>query len=110
MKKRFRVRKSEEFKKIMNNKRFYASPSLVLYVKPKVEDKARIGISVSKKLGNAVKRNKIKRQVRMMVQEIYSFEEAFDCIILVREHYNKENYGTNRNHLLELYKKVTIRK
>lgn len=110
MKKKFRVRKSEEFKKIMSNKRFYASPTIVLYVKKKVEDQPRIGITVSKKLGNAVRRNKIKRQMRMMVQEIFTFQEEFDCIILVREQYNKENYGTNRNNLLALYKKVTINK
>lgn len=110
MKKRYRVRKSQEFKSIMNNKRFYSSPSLVVYIKPKAQETPRIGISVTKRLGNAVQRNKVKRQVRMMVQEVFQFEESFDTIILVREQFRKENYETNRNNLLGLYKKVTIKR
>ncbi len=50
MKKEFRIRKNEEFQKILQFKRFYASPSLTLYVKPKNETHARVGISVGKKL------------------------------------------------------------
>ncbi|MGL5978547.1 MAG: ribonuclease P protein component [Erysipelotrichaceae bacterium] len=110
MKKRYRVCKSREFKAILSNKRFFASPTIVLYVKPRAQERSRVGISVSKRMGNAVKRNKIKRQVRMMVQEVYNFQEEFDTIVLIRDQYNKENYGTNRNNLLALYKKVTIRK
>ncbi len=110
MKKRYRVRKSQEFKSIMNHKRFYSSPTLVVYTKPKGEDHPRVGISVSKRIGNAVKRNKVKRQVRMMVQEIFQFDESFDTIILVRDQFPKENYETNRNNLLGLYKKVTIKR
>ena len=52
--------------------------------------------------------NKIKRQVRMMVQDIYSFEEKFDTIILVRVKYHEENYINNKKLLERLVKKVKI--
>ncbi len=77
-------------------------------MKPRKEDHARVGISVGKKMGKAVVRNKIKRQVRMMVQDIYSFEEKFDTIILVRVKYHEENYINNKKLLERLVKKVKI--
>lgn len=108
MDKKHRVCKSSEFLEIMNFKRFYACPSFTLYVKPRKEVYARIGLSVGKKLGKAHVRNKIKRQVRMMCQEIYSFDENFDSIILVRPGYLKENYRNNKKRLETLHKKVKI--
>lgn len=108
MKKAYRVRKSEEFAEIMKYKKFYACPSFTLYVKPRKEDHSRIGLSVGKKLGKAHARNKIKRQVRMMCQEIFTFEEEFDAIILVRPGYLQENYINNKKLLESLVKKVKI--
>lgn len=108
MKKGFRVKKTQEFAEIMKYKRFYSSPSFVIYVKPKAMPHARVGISVGKKIGNAVVRNKVKRQVRMMCQDIYSFEEEFDTIILVRVKYHEESYINNKKCLERLVKKVKI--
>lgn len=108
MKKQFRIKKSEEFQEIMKFKRFYTSPSLTIYVKPKKESTNRVGISAGKKLGGAVERNKVKRQVRMMVQDCYDFNEEFDTIILIREQFIKESYLTNKNYLETLLKKVKI--
>ena len=108
MKKQFRIKKSEEFAEIMGAKKFYTCPSFVIYVKPRKEDHARVGISVGKKMGKAVIRNKIKRQVRSMVQDIYTFDENFDTIILVRVKYHEENYINNKKLLERLIKKVKI--
>lgn len=108
MKRYYRVRKSEEFPDIMNYKCFYSCPSFTLYIKPRKEDHARIGISAGKKLGKAHIRNKVKRQVRMMCMEIYHFDEKFDSVILVRPNYMKENYQNNKKYLEMLYKKVKI--
>lgn len=108
VKKTYRIRKSEEFAEIMKYKKFYACPSFTLYVKPRKEDNARFGLSVGKKIGKAHMRNKVKRQVRMMCQEIFTFEENFDGIILVREGYLKENYRNNKKLLESLVKKVKI--
>ncbi len=113
MKKEYRVKKSEEFEKIIKYKRFIVDPAIVLYIKPRVEKKSRIGITVKKKIGNAVVRNKVKRQIRMMVQEIYNYEEEFDTIILIKEKYIENDYIFNKKVLERLYnkaKKVKIEK
>ena len=110
MKKQYRVCKNYEFSAILKEKRFYACPSFVIYVKPRKEDHARVGISVGKKIGNAVVRNKVKRQVRMILHEIFDFNGNFDMILLVRIKYLDENYNTNKNCLEKLLKKVKIDK
>ena len=75
MKKEFRIKDTREFGSILSRKRFYTCPSFTIYVKERAKDHARIGISVGKKLGNAVMRNKVKRQIRSMVREIYIWRE-----------------------------------
>lgn len=108
MRKELRVKKSQEFSEIMNYKKFYNSNVMTLYVKPKKEEINRVGLSVGKKIGNAVIRNKVKRQVRMMVQETYTFEENFDTIILIRKKFTEESYDSNKKVLEMLLKKVNI--
>ena len=69
----------------------------------------RIGLSVSKKLGHAVIRNKIKRQVRMLANEIFDKDLSYDFIIIVRKNYLNNDYKTNRDSLISLYKKTLKR-
>ena len=66
----------------------------------------RAGISVSKKLGNAVVRNKVKRQVRMMISEITDFKRGADLIVIVRKNYLYNDYRTNKKELNMLCEKV----
>lgn len=108
MRKELRIKKSQEFSSIIQYKRFYSSPVMTIYVKPKAQEQNRVGLSVGKKVGNAVIRNKVKRQLRMMVQETYTFEENFDTIILVRPNFVEESYISNKKVLEMLLKKVKI--
>ena len=110
MKKKFRVKKAGEFQTIIQHKKFVSCPSFVLYVMERKEDHSRIGISVGKKLGNAVIRNKIKRQVRMMFQEVHDFDDNFDGILIVRQKYLDQSYENNKKDLERLIKKVKIKK
>ena len=57
MKKNFRVRKNEDFNKIISKKISLASSSFIIYKNQNDIDHGRVGISVSKKLGKAVARN-----------------------------------------------------
>ena len=107
MKKRFRVKRNEEFQQIIKEGTKIVTKSFIAYRNgARMLTNDRVGISVSKKLGNAVERNRIKRQVRMMVMEITDFHSGFDSVIIVRNRYNERSYEDNKKELLKIYETV----
>lgn len=110
MNKEKRIRKNEEFQTIIAKKHSVANRCFIIYYDIKKLDHARVGISVSKKLGKAVQRNKIKRQLRMMISETIDFDAFnYDLIVIVRNNFLNNEYDMNKNILEKLVKKVTIK-
>ena len=109
MKKEYRVQKNEDFSYIIKHKQSLANRSFIIYYVKNDLNHARIGISVSKKLGKAVIRNKIKRQVRMIVQQTINFNDNYDYIVIVRNKYLDLDFISNLNELKYLYKKILKR-
>lgn len=106
MKKKNRVRKAQEFQTIIHGGKKVTNPFFVFYYAPKKEEQARIGISLSKKIGNAVHRNLYKRQVRMMCQDLIDFETfPTDGILIVRFNYLNQDYASNKKSLEKLLNK-----
>jgi ribonuclease P protein component len=64
--KRRRLSRSGEFERVYREGRSHASRYLVVYSFPRAEEDgdARLGVSVGRKLGGAVERNRIKRLLR----------------------------------------------
>ncbi len=109
MKKKNRVKKSREFQKLIHTGKKLANGSFVFYYAPKAEQQARIGITLSGKIGNAVLRNLIKRQTRMMCEELIDFKNfPLDGILIVRFNYKQLSYAANKNNLEKLFTKATM--
>lgn len=106
MKKELRVRKNEEFQQIIGKKTSVVNRQFVLYYTKNELNHRRVGLSVSKKLGKAIVRNKIKRQVRHMVRTIFNLDSSYDYIIIVRNGYLNQDFEMNKMSLQKLYDKV----
>ena len=78
------VKKSQDFTRIIKTKRAYVSNSFVIYLERKEQENYHFGISVSKKLGNAVMRNKLKRQIKSIIDK-KNYQNNFNCIIILRK-------------------------
>lgn len=69
----------------------------------------RIGFSVSKKYGNAVARNKIKRRLKeIFAQERLKLKAGYDMILVVRKNARDANFSQLRQAVGALYKKAGL--
>ena len=76
------VKKSREFSEIIHSGVFVKNRSYVIYNKDNNLYHYRFGISVSKKLGNAVVRNKAKRQLRFIIDKYKkNYQNGIDSLV-----------------------------
>lgn len=86
MKKRYRLRNNADFEKVYKYGKSVTCKNLVLKYRRVDFSLLRIGFSVSKKYGNAVMRNKIRRQLKDIVyKRILKIKSGYDMIFLVRK-------------------------
>ena len=78
------VKKNLEFQRIIKNNSSIVTKEFVIYIERKRQDRYHFGISVSKKLGNAVIRNKLKRQIKSIIDK-KDYQNDFNCIIILRK-------------------------
>ena len=58
------LKKNYEFKNVLDKAKFYRGKYITIYITKNKKEKNLIGIAISKKLGKAVKRNRLKRIIR----------------------------------------------
>ena len=88
MKKKYIVKEHVDFTKIINKGRYFKGNCFILYTLKNDLDHYRFGISVGKKVGNAVIRNKVKRQMRMIIDNYKkNYQNGMDYIIIIRSNY-----------------------
>mgnify|MGYP006379130283 FL=1 len=86
MNKRQRIKKNEDFQKVFKKGKSFANRQFVIYGLKKEDQTAfRIGLSVGKKVGNAVTRNQIKRYIRQTFLELKDdVRQDMDYVIIAR--------------------------
>ena len=108
MKKIYRVKKNEEIEKILNNKNHSSNSCFIIYsIKTNETNHFRYAVSVSKKLGNAVVRNHLKRQVRALIRQ-FEIVDGVDFFIIVRAKTLKLNFNSLKNEMNYLLQKQKL--
>ena len=105
MKKTVSLKENSDYKEIYNSGKSYANKYLVMYVKKNEMNNNRLGISVSKKVGNSVIRHRITRLIR----ESYRLSEdklmnGLDIVIVARINAKGKSYLDIESALLHLTK------
>ena len=106
-----RIKNNEEFVfTVRKGNVLKHTPFIVHFIK---NDKnvCRIGLSVSKKIGNAVTRNRVKRQTRAMCDSLVEYtSHTFDVVIVIKQEFLDNSFDENKTVLNELLSKIGITK
>ena len=106
------LKKQRDFDRVYNKGRSSATKYLVLYwyqINDKNRRNNRFGFSISRKVGNAVTRNKIRRQLKEIIRLNYdSIKKGFDCIFIVRPAAVKLDFYAFKKNVIKLLKRADL--
>jgi len=98
-----RIKDSNDFAITIKKGKAYRNKSYVIHIAKNDLPYTRVGISVSTKVGNAVVRNRTKRQIRAIVRELIDFNaQSFDIVIIARKPFLDIGFNDNKELLKEL--------
>ncbi|MDQ7025967.1 MAG: ribonuclease P protein component [Anaerolineae bacterium] len=85
MQRRLRLRHTRDFQRLRQQGQVNRHPTMVFSFALNDLDHNRYGFITPKRLGNAVKRNRIRRQVREAVRLLHPrLKQGYDIVIIVR--------------------------
>ena len=105
MKKSFRVKREKDFSAIFRDGTSFANRKFVVYQLENQKSHFRVGLSVSKKLGNAVTRNQIKRRIRHILLSVREkLADNVDFVVIARKGVEGLAYAEMEKNLLHVLK------
>ena len=85
MQRKFRLTRSEDFKRVRRDGKSYAHPLVVLIVQKSDHPHIRIGVAAGKTVGTAVIRNRSKRLLREVMRTLIpNIASGLDLILIAR--------------------------
>ena len=85
VKRKFRLTRSTDFKRVRRFGKSYAHPLVVLVAMPNEQGQPRLAVSAGRSLGGAVERNRAKRLLREAIRpNLPSIQPGWDCLFLAR--------------------------
>lgn len=103
------IKKNKDYKKIFSQNRSATNSYFVLLAR-KTNKEIRFGFSISKKVGNAVTRNRIRRLLKEVCrQEIDSFMTGYDYVIIARKGSAVLGFDQVKENILNLVYKLVMK-
>ena len=99
------LKKNYDFQNVYKTGKSYANKYLIMYVVENHSDKNRLGISVSKKVGNSVIRHRVTRLIRESYRLHENiFNSGLDIVVIARNSASRVSYMEIESALLHLAK------
>ena len=88
------LKQNSDFRAVYTRGKNAVSPRVVLYCRKNRRDRNRVGFTVSRKLGNAVTRNRVRRRLREIMRlHADKLLEGWDLILVARTRAVNADYG-----------------
>ena len=102
-----RIKASDDFALTIKKGKAQRDQSYVIHYRTNELNYTRVGISVSSKIGNAVARNHIKRQIRSMCDELIDYNnQTLDIVIVVKQGFLSRTFDDNKQSLQKIIKLI----
>ncbi|MBE5961486.1 MAG: ribonuclease P protein component [Lachnospiraceae bacterium] len=99
------LKNSQEFSVVYRNGKSYANKYLIMYIVKNELSRNRIGISVSKKVGNSVVRHRVTRLIRESYRlNEATFNDGLDIVVVARAGAKGKEYREINSAMLHLAK------
>lgn len=111
MEKKFRLRTNIDFNETYKHGKNYWNKYLVIYVYkvPKRKEYTRVGYTITKKIGNAVVRNQIRRRMKEIMRLHFpNIKEGYDIIFIPKKNIVNISYDQLENSTIHILKLANI--
>lgn len=108
MKKNYRIKKSDDIEQIIKNKKSVGNKNYIIYIMNSEAKHFRLATSVSKKIGNAVIRNRQKRLIKTVFNKYKENLLAFDIFVIARGNSTTLTLNEVEENLVYLLKKCNV--
>ncbi|MDD7305440.1 MAG: ribonuclease P protein component [Peptoniphilaceae bacterium] len=108
MEKQLSLRKNTDFERVYKKSKAFYNRDFTILIKNNGLDHPRFGFSISKKVGKANRRNKLKRRLREIIRHNYNNINNVDIIIIPKRHtvdYTYDQLKSSINHIFGLAKR-----
>ncbi len=96
--------KNSDFKKVYNKKKSFANKLLVMYVLENGMDTIRLGVSVSKKVGNSIVRHRLARLIREAFRlNSHKIIKGLDIVVVARAGLKDKGYDETHKAMVHLF-------
>ena len=103
------LKNNRDFNRIIDSYKSHKYKDFVIYIERTNDELYHFGISVGKKIGNAVTRNKYKRRIRAIIDK-KNYQKGINCIIILRKSILEREYIEIEDALLKAFKDLKITK
>jgi ribonuclease P protein component len=111
VKRKFRLTRSTDFKRVRRLGKSYAHPLIVLIALPNELEQTRFGVVAGRAVGGAVQRNRAKRLMRAALQPYANaalLPPGWDLMFIARAPFRAATYQQTQAVLLELFRRSRL--